>query len=123
MKKIVCALLALLLLLPAVSLAEALPEQLTLNAGESREFALPFSGYWESEAPEVANAQGSVITAYEEGYAVLALIGGDGQEYTVEVEVSAAQSDPVPALIRLPGEEREVGPGRYIFWEKLPAAK
>lgn len=99
MKRIICALLALLCLLPAAALSEALPEQLTLTVGESREFSLPFSGYWESDAPEVADAQGGVITAYDEGSAVLALIGADGQEFTVEVEVSA-QSDPVPALIR-----------------------
>ena len=99
MKKLFCALLALLLLTPAVSLAEALPEQLALAAGESRAFELPFSGYWESDAPEVAEGKDNVITAYEEGFAVLALIGADGEEWAVEVEVTAA-GDPVPALIR-----------------------
>ena len=99
MRRMMCVFAALLCLLPAVSLSEALRPQLTLNVGESREFSLPFSGYWESDAPEVADAEGNVITAYEEGYAVLALIGEDGQEYAVEVEVTA-ESDPVPALIR-----------------------
>ncbi len=98
MKRLIC-LLAVLCLLPLAGLAEELPEQLTLAPGESRTFALPFQGYWESDAPEVADAQGNTITAYEEGYAVLALIGEDGDEFSVEIEVAPVE-DEVPALIR-----------------------
>lgn len=99
MKKTICILLALLCMTPAPAFTEELPEQLTLAVGESRRFTLPFSGYWDSDAPEVADAEGDTVTAHEEGYAVLALIGEDGNEFIVEVEVTAA-SDPVPALIR-----------------------
>ena len=48
-------LLLLLALLPLGAFGEELPDQMTLAPGESREFALPFSGYWESDAPEVAD--------------------------------------------------------------------
>ena len=98
MKRLLC-LLAVLCLLPLGALAEDLPEQLTLAPGESRSFTLPFPGYWESDAPEVADAQGDTITAYEEGYVVLALTGADGEEFAVEIEV-IPQEDEVPALIR-----------------------
>ena len=93
------ALLLLFLLLPIGCIGEeALPEQLVLAPGESRSFALPFQGYWESDAPEVAEAEGDTITAHEEGYALLALVSPEGGEFVVEVEVNAA--DPVPAVIR-----------------------
>ena len=68
MRKMMCVFAALLCLLPAVSLSEALPEQLTLTVGENREFSLPFSGYWESDAPEVAQVtQTGVVTALSAG--------------------------------------------------------
>ena len=96
------SLLLLLALLPCAGMAEeTLPEQLVLSPGESRTFLLPFDGYWDSDAPEVAQGEGSAITAYEEGSAVLALVSPQGDEWTVEVEVSAqAEADNVPALIR-----------------------
>lgn len=94
------ALLLLLTLLPLAGMGEeTLPEQLLLAPGESRTFALPFQGYWDSDAPEVAQAEGNTITAYEEGYAVLALVSPQGEEFAVEVEV-IANADPVPAVIR-----------------------
>lgn len=99
MKKWMCA-AALTLLLFSAALGEELPRQLTLAPGESREFSLPFPGYWDSDAPEVATAAGAAITAHEEGDAVLALISPEGDEWTVEVEVKAKEADPVPALIR-----------------------
>lgn len=99
MRRVVSLLMLLALLLPGGVFAEdaALPEQITLAPGESRTFALPFQGYWESDAPEVAQGNGNTLTAYEEGWAVLALISPTGQEWTVEVEVTG---DPVPPLIR-----------------------
>ena len=98
MKKIVSILLLAAILLPAGALAEALPEILALNPGESRSFALPFKGYWESDAPEIAEGQGNTVTAHEEGSAILALISEDGEkEFIVQVSVS---SDPVPPVIR-----------------------
>ena len=99
MKRLLCLLLALALL-PALGLAESpLPEALTLAPGESRTFALPFAGYWESEEPDVANGHGNTITAYDEGYTVLSLVGENGEEFTLEVEVAAPEDD-VPPLIR-----------------------
>lgn len=99
MKRWLSLLLLLTMLLPSFSIAEeeALPEQLTLAPGESRSFSLPFEGYWESDAPEIAEGSGSSITAHEAGSAVLALISPKGDEWLIEVEVSA---DPVPPLIR-----------------------
>ena len=76
MKRFFCAALALLIvvgLVPA-GLAEALPRELTLAPGESREFALPFAGFWDSDAPEVATASGGVITGHEEGFLRFAAI-------------------------------------------------
>ena len=105
MKRFFCAALALLIvvgLVPA-GLAEALPRELTLAPGESREFDLPFSGFWDSDAPEVATASGGVITGHEEGCAILALTGPEGDEWTVSVEVSAEaaeDADQVPELIQ-----------------------
>ena len=95
----------LLALLPAAGICEngetALPEQLTLAAGESASFALPFPGYWDSDAPEVAEGRGQMIVAYEEGSAVLALVSPDGDEWLVEVEVTAPRAeDQVPPEIR-----------------------
>lgn len=101
MRRWVCA--ALLLLLLPVSAAwgeEALPEQVTLAAGESVPFLLPFDGYWDSDAPEVAEGQGNRIIAYQEGSAILALISQEGDEWQVEVEVTAPRPDAVPALIQ-----------------------
>ncbi len=99
MKRILCVLL-LLALLPITGLAEnPLPGQLTLSPGQSVSFDLPFQGYWESEDPDIADAEGSVITAHEEGCTVLALVSEAGDEFQVEVEV-APQEDNVPALIR-----------------------
>lgn len=103
MKRIL-SLLLLFALLPAGGLAEgALPESLTLAPGQSVTLSLPFQGYWESEDPDVADAAGSVVTAYSEGVTLMTLISEAGDEAQMEVEVSAsaaAQEDPVPALIR-----------------------
>ena len=98
MKRFIC-LLALLALLPLAGLSEELPDRLILAPGESRDIELPFDGYWESDAPEVANGAGSTVTGYDEGFAVLSLISPDGYEWTVDVEV-AEEADPVPAVIR-----------------------
>ncbi len=99
MKRCIALLCLFCLLLPGglAAAEEALPEQLTLSPGESKTFSLPFQGYWESDAPEIAAGEGNAITAYEAGYAVLALISPEGDEWLVEVEVS---EDPVPAVIR-----------------------
>ena len=100
MKRLCCAFLTLWMLLP-FAWAEELPRELTLAPGESREFALPFPGYWDSDAPEVVTAAGSVITAHEEGSAVLALTGTEGDEWVMTVEVApAAEPDQIPALIQ-----------------------
>lgn len=98
MKRLFC-LLILLTLLPVAGLSETLPEQITLSPGESRSFTLPFSGYWESDDPDVAQGSGDAITAYSEGWAVLTLVGAE-EEFSVEVEVSQAQDDVPPAIRR-----------------------
>ena len=94
MKRLLAALLC-----PALCFAgeEVLPGQLTLAPGETRTFQLPFEGYWESDAPEIAEADGNSITAHESGTAVLALISPQGDEHLIEVTVSA---DPIPPIIR-----------------------
>ena len=98
MKRFVSVILLAALLCPALCFAEeGLPGQLTLAPGETRVFQLPFEGYWESDAPEIAQAEGNSITAYEEGSAILALVSPKGNEHLVEVTVSA---DPVPPVIR-----------------------
>ena len=61
MKRLIAGFL-LLMLLPAGAWGEALPEALTLTVGESREFILPFEGYWDSDAPEVADARDNAVT-------------------------------------------------------------
>lgn len=113
MKRFICMLL-LLAMLPVSALADSpLPEQLTLAPGDSMRFKLPFKGYWDSEDPDVASAEGNVVTAYEEGFTVLSLVSPDGEEFQMEVEVTAGESasaqsvqetneidDSVPALIR-----------------------
>ena len=94
MKRAFCVLL-LLALLPVTALANnPLPEQLTLAPGDVMRFTLPFKGYWESEDPEVANADSNVITAFEEGFTVLSLVSGEGDEFQVEVEVTSGGSAP-----------------------------
>ena len=92
------SILLLLALLPAAGLGESLPGQVTLTPGESRTFVLPYFGYWESDDPDVAEGDGQTITAYNEGCAVLTLVGEEG-EFAVEVAVEAAQ-DSVPPAIR-----------------------
>ena len=84
------------------ALAEPLPDALTLAPGETREFELPFHGYWESDAPEVAEGKGASIAAFEEGEAVLVLVSPEGEEWRVYVTVAdgAEEADEVPALIR-----------------------
>ncbi len=96
--KRLCCIFLMLTLLPAAGCAESLPETLTLCPGESRTFTLPFPGYWESDDPDVAEGSGETLTAYNEGYAVLTLVGEE-EERTVEVSVEPAQDD-VPAAIR-----------------------
>ena len=94
-----CYLMLLCLMLPSISLAEALPQQVTLQTGEERAFTLPFRGYWESDAPEIAMGDGDTIFAYAEGSAVLFLVSPDGEkEWQVQVEVRPA--DEVPPIIR-----------------------
>ena len=103
MKRFLCAALALMLLpLWAKAGAEALPDTLNMTPGESREFELPFPGYWESDAPDVAQGKGAVITAYNTGSAVLVLVSAEGEEWPVEVEVSASgeETAQVPELIQ-----------------------
>lgn len=99
MKRLISVILLLSLLIPgAMAGDEALPAALQMQPGERISFSLPFQGYWESDAPEIAEAEGNQITAYEEGSAILALISPDGsQEFLVQVEV---YRDPVPAVIR-----------------------
>ncbi len=94
MKRILCIALGLILCC-CYALSETLPETLTMKAGESLSFTLPFSGSWESDAPDVATAEGSTITAHTEGWAQLTLMNAD-EEFLVEVEVT----DPVPDVIR-----------------------
>lgn len=94
-----CYLMLLCLMLPSISLAEALPQQVTLQPGEEIAFTLPFRGYWESDAPEIAMGDGDTIFAYAEGSAVLFLVSPDGEkEWQVQVEVRPA--DEVPPIIR-----------------------
>ena len=113
MKRFICMLM-LLALLPVPGLADSpLPEQLTLAPGDSMRFKLPFKGYWDSEDPDVASGEGNIVTAYGEGFTVLSLVSPDGEEFQMEVEVTAGEStlaqpvqeankidDSVPALIR-----------------------
>ena len=91
---LICALLPL----PALA-REALPREVTLAAGETLEFDLPFEGYWDSDAPDVAEGAGNMITAYQEGWALLSLTSPEGDEWSVEVQVTAPE-DAVPPLIR-----------------------
>ncbi|MBR4359300.1 MAG: CHAP domain-containing protein [Clostridia bacterium] len=99
MKRLICA--VLLLLLPWTAWGEEpLPERVTLTEGESASFILPFDGYWDSDAPDVAEGIENSIVAYQEGSAILALISKDGDEWQVEVEVTAPEEDAVPALIQ-----------------------
>ncbi|MBE5787121.1 MAG: CHAP domain-containing protein [Clostridiales bacterium] len=99
MKRLICWLAFLCLLLPASALADALPESLLMQPGESQSFSLPFTGYWESDAPEIASAESNIITAHEEGEAILAFVSLNGdQEMLVHVIVQPV--DPVPASIR-----------------------
>lgn len=134
MKKRVCLLLAVMLLMPCLAFAEQemLPESVTLAPGESLRFSLPFDGYWDSDAPEVAYGQGDEIIACEEGFAVLTLTSGEGEEAFVQVEVTP--EDGVPPLIRsvidfalseyeaarLPGGEYQIfstkSPHKYTTW-------
>ena len=102
MKRFFCAALLLLLALWTEALSEPLPDALTLAPGESREFDMPFPGYWESDAPEVAEGKGGRITAGEEGEAALVLVSPEGEEQRLLVTVAAvtAETDEVPALIR-----------------------
>ena len=67
MKKLFCALLALLLLTPAVSLAEALPEQLALAAGESRAFDLPFRPFAAHQPLQLARRPGQIVVQMFKG--------------------------------------------------------
>ena len=99
MKRLTALLLLLCMLLPGYTAVaeDALPEQLVMTPGESKTFVLPFNGYWESDAPEIAMGEGNVITAYEAGCAMLALVSPEGEEWLVEIEVS---DDPVPPIIR-----------------------
>ena len=93
-KRFFCILL-ILCSLPFCTLAEALPDSLTMKAGESLSFALPFSGSWDSDAPDVAYAEGDTVYALAQGWAQLVLMDGEN-EFVVDLEVT----DPVPAVIR-----------------------
>ncbi|MBR3906388.1 MAG: CHAP domain-containing protein [Clostridia bacterium] len=94
MKRILCSLLVLCSLF-SCALAEPLPDSLSLRAGESLSFSLPFSGSWDSDAPDVAYAEGDTVHALQEGWAQLVLMNGES-EFVVDVEVT----DPVPQAIR-----------------------
>lgn len=94
MKRFVCIWMVLLTVLSCAG-AELLPEYVQMTAGESLSFELPFSGKWDSDAPEVAYGDGDTIHALQEGYAMLYLMK-DEDEVLVEVEVV----DAVPAVIR-----------------------
>ena len=125
-------LLCLLLVGAARGEEMPLPETLSLSPGESVQVVLPFDGYWESDAPEVAYGKGDVIFACMEGSAVLALVSEEGEEAFVQVEV--APLDDTPALIRdviafalqewqdalLPGGEYQIFstkmPHKYTIW-------
>ena len=92
MKRLFCIVLALALM-PIAALADSpLPESLTLAPGDSMRFALPFKGYWDSEDPDVASAEGNIVTAYGEGFTVLSLVSPEGDEFQMEVEVTAGGS-------------------------------
>lgn len=93
-KRILCALLVLCALC-SCALAEELPDSITMKAGESLSFSLPFSGSWDSDAPDVAYAEGDTVHALSEGWAQLVLMDGENEQ-TVDVEVT----DAVPAVIR-----------------------
>lgn len=94
MKRMTAGLL-LLVLMCACALGENLPEALTMKAGESLSFSLPFQGSWDSDAPDIAYADGDTLYALQEGWAQLVLMNGES-EFVVDVEVT----DPVPQVIR-----------------------
>lgn len=105
-------------------LAEDLPESLTLAPGESVTLSLPFAGYWESDSPEVAFADGNTVTAGEPGTARLALIAWDEeQELFLDVTVGEADADTPPALIQnyldIALQEWQDGQGQ-VFSTKKP---
>ena len=95
MIKRIAACVAVLMLLCCSALGEALPESLTMKAGESLSFTLPFSGSWDSDAPDIAYGEENTIHALEEGWAQLVLMNGES-EFVVDLEVT----DPVPETIR-----------------------
>ena len=98
MKRAFCWLMLVALLLPGIAKGAELPENILLQPGERKEFSLPFQGYWESDAPEIAEGEENAILAHEEGEAILALIAYDGsREALIRVQVKA---DDVPAVIR-----------------------
>ena len=97
------AVMLLILVIGSSAVSEALPDALTLAPGETLEFDLPFQGYWESDAPEVAEGKGASVAAFEEGEAVLVLVSPEGEEWRLSVTVAAeaAEEDEIPALIRV----------------------
>lgn len=80
MKRFLSFLLLLCLLLPSAALAAPLPTYVEMRPGESRAFSLPFAGYWESDAEEVATGEGDCLVAHAEGSAVVALVSFDGEQ-------------------------------------------
>ena len=94
MKRMVSFLAAAVLLFSCAG-AESLPDALVMKAGESLSFSLPFEGSWDSDAPDVAYAEGNTIHALQEGWAQLVLMNGV-DEFVMDVEVT----DPVPSVIR-----------------------
>ena len=122
MKRLWASLLALTLLCLSGA-AEELPERLTLSPGESAVYTLPFEGYWESDTPEVAGAEGDVITAGEPGDAILALISWDGEqeaviEVTVEEEDQNAPPKPIRDYLDIALKEWEAGQGQTFSTKK-----
>lgn len=124
MKRFLCMLLVMMAAF-SQALAESLPEYVQLAPGESLSFELPFSGSWESDAPEVAYGEGNAIHALEEGYAMLYLMNAQ-EAAAVEVEVVDALPAPIRDAIDIALKEwEEVGEKRldktkrgnkYIKW-------
>lgn len=124
------ALLLLLALLPMVPVCAAaaspFPETLAMKPGEQVTFKLPAKGYWESDAPEIADAADTVLTAHEAGSAIVAYVTLKGDEYLIEVTVTDST---MPAMIQnaidiaLGEWEENLGkafasdkPNRYTIW-------
>lgn len=106
MKKCLCILCVLALLLPCIPPAAAEEDFSHYDAFTNRQIAMRPDESWDSkidavswycDAPEVVSCSGSVLLAKEVGFATLIATLPDGTEYGIDVTVS---ENAMPMLIR-----------------------